>query len=117
MKTLALILVLLTNVSFLVLASVAAAEGELEAAPRLTAGLVALALSAALGLLLLARLRRLPAKGSRVMGGLCLAVPVLWLVGSMDRGIVSGQEWAFLFVVCVVTGGTWHVFKLLRAPA
>jgi len=117
MKTFALILVLLTNAPFLALASVAAAGGELEVAPRIIAGLLALALVAAIGLLLLARLRRLPAKGSRVMGALCLAVPVLWLVGSLDRGIVSGQESAFLFVVCVVTGGTWHVFKLLRTPA
>jgi hypothetical protein len=117
MKTLALILVLLTNVPFLLMSGRAAAETEFEIASRIVAGIVALALAATIGLLLLAWLRSLPTNGSRVMGILCLGVPALWLVGSLDRGIVSGQEWAFLIVVCVVTGGTWHVFKLLRASA
>ncbi|MBA3772012.1 MAG: hypothetical protein H0X13_05865 [Ramlibacter sp.] len=117
MKNLGLLLAVLLNGPFLILACIAAADRELEAAPRITAGLVTLALAAALVLLLLVRVRRLPANGSRLMAYLCLAVPLLWLAGSMDRGIISGQEWAFLIVVCLVTVGTWYVFRLLRKPA
>ena len=117
MKNLVLLFALLLNGPCLVMAGFAAAEGELDAAPRLTAGLVTVALAASLVLLLLARVRRLPEHGSRLMAGLCLVVPILWLVGSMDRGIISGQEWAFQFVVSAIAAGTWFVFKSLDKPA
>jgi hypothetical protein len=117
MKNLVLLFALLLNGPFLVMAGFAAAEGELDAVPRITAGLVTLALAASLVLLLLARVRRLPEHGSRLMASLCLAVPLLWLIGSMDKGIISGQESAFLIVVCVIAAGTWFVFKSLHKPA
>ena len=117
MKNLVLLFALLLNGSVLVMAGFAAAEPELDAAPRITAGLVTFALAASLVLLLLARVRRLPEHGSRLMASLCLAVPLLWLVGSMDRGIISGQEWAFLVVVCATAAETWFVFMSLDKPA
>lgn len=116
MKNLVLLFALLINGPFLVMAGFAAAESELDAAPRITAGLVTLALATSLVLLLLARVRRLPSHGSRLMACLCLAVPLLWLVGSMDSGIISGQEWAFLVVVCVIAAGTWFAFKSFHKP-
>ena len=117
MKNLVLLFALLLNRSVLVMAGFAAAEPELDAAQRITVGLVIFALAASLVLLLLARVRRLPEHGSRLMASLCLAVPLLWLVGSMDRGIISGQEWAFLVVVCAIAAETCFVFKPLDKPA
>ena len=117
MKNLVLLFALLLNGLVLVMAGFATAEPELDAAPRITAGLVTFALAVSLVLLLLARVRRLPEHGSRLMASLCLAVPLLWLVGSMDRGIISGQEWAFLVVVCAIAAETWFVFKSLNKPA
>ena len=117
MKNLVLLFALLLNGLVLVMAGFATAEPELDAAPRITAGLVTFALAVSLVLLLLARVRRLPEHGSRLMASLCLAVPLLWLVGSMDRGIISGQEWAFLVVVCATAAETWFVFMSLDKPA
>jgi hypothetical protein len=117
MKTLVLFFAVLVNAAFLGMAAMAAATVEVRPAGRAVGVAIALALSGALALLLLARLNKHPARGADAMRYLCLGVPVLWFAGSLDRGTISSQEWIFLLVVSVVTWGTWRVFKFLKAPA
>lgn len=64
-------------------------------------------------LLVLARLARLPSWGGQAMRYLCVLLPVLWLVGSFDRGILSGQELLSVALVSIFAWGTWRAFKLL----
>gem|GEM_PF-2081266 len=116
-KTLALLCAVLLNAAFLAVAVMAAVTGEGSTIGRAVAAVIALALGGALTLLLMARLGKLPAPGFEVMRYLCLSVPVLWFAGSLDRGVISGQEWAFLLVVGAVTWGTWHVFNLFHLPS
>jgi hypothetical protein len=117
MKTLVLLFTALVNAAFLAVAAMAAATVDVPSVGRALAAAIALALGAALALLLLARLDKVPAHGVDAMRYLCIGVPVLWFAGSLDHGEISGPEWVFLIVVCLVTWGTWHVFKFLRSPA
>jgi hypothetical protein len=43
---------------------------------------------------------------------LCLFLPLLWLLGSLDHGILSGQEILSVVVVAALAWGTWRTFKL-----
>jgi hypothetical protein len=67
---------------------------------------------AIVGLLLSARLARLPSWGALAMRYLCTSLPVLWLLGSLDHGILSGQELLSIVLVWVFAWGTWRAFKL-----
>jgi hypothetical protein len=105
---------LLVNGVFLFVATVAASAPQVTPAGRLCAALVALALVASLALLVLARLRRVPAWGASAMRALCIAVPLLWLIGSIATGVVSVQEVMFVLSVSLLAWATWRVFRLLQ---
>jgi hypothetical protein len=79
-------------------------------------GLCVFGLLFAIGALLVAaRLGHLPPWGHKVMLLLCFAVPLLAFVGSLDYGIISGQEFISLIVAVLLGLGSWRAF-LLFAP-
>ncbi len=66
-------------------------------------------------LLVLQKLHRLPLWGSRAMKYLCFGLPVLWLLGSLDHGIVSGLEIGSIVAVSLLAWGTWRAFNLFSS--
>ena len=106
MKTLTVCVTVAVNAAFLFLAAVAAVTADVPLVGRVIGGAVAVSLLAGVTLLLAGRFGKLPVRGYLVMRCVCLAVPLLWLFGSMDHGIISGQEWAFILFACVLMWGT-----------
>lgn len=66
-------------------------------------------------LLVAARIKRLPSWGHATMKRLCWSVPVLALVGSLDYGIVSGQE-LFSLILAVLFGWVYGMHFSLPSP-
>lgn len=114
MRTLALLLIVFVNVALLLLAAGAALTPGIPVAGRVTGGAVSLGLLAAIACLLLRRAGRLPPWGDLLMRVVCISVPSLWFLGSMDHTMVSGQEWAFILVAGAVMWTTWRIFKFVR---
>ena len=80
-------------------------------------GFAVSALFAAIGALLVAaRVKHLPSWGYTAMKLLCWAVPVFWLAGSLDYGMISGQEFYSLIFAVLLGWGSWRAF-LLFAPS
>lgn len=109
-----MLLALVVNGAFLLVAALAAMSDGVAMPGRICAALVAVALAVCLCLLVLARARRLPGWGLAAMRYLSYGVPVFWLLGSVDRGTISGQEAAFLGIVVLLAYATWRVFKSLH---
>lgn len=109
MRTLSWLIALLTNLGVIVAFTPSAFEGDIV-------GIGASALFLAIGAFLVAaRLGHPPAWSHKAMLLLCLAVPVLAFVGSLDLGIISGQEVISLIVAVLLGFGSWRAF-LLFAP-
>lgn len=66
-------------------------------------------------LLIAARVGRLPFWSHIAMKLLCLAIPVSALLGSLDYGIISRQEFLSIIAAMLLGWGTWRAF-LLFAP-
>jgi hypothetical protein len=114
MRVLSLTLAAVCNLAFMALAGSTLFAGGVEWTDRVLSLVLALMLVAIVVLLLLASARRVPEWGMQAMRWLTIAVPVLWLVASLDAWKVSGQETAFLLVSVVVAWGTWHAFRRLH---
>ena len=84
---------------------------------RLLTVLVVAGLATSVLFLLMARLRRVPLWLPRAMRYLCFSFPFLWLVGSLDHGIVSGLELLSVVAIALIAWGTWHVFSLFQRQA
>ena len=67
--------------------------------------------------LVLARINKLPRYGTKLMAGLCVAIPVLWVASSLDYGILSGQEIVSGALISLLSLGSWHAFKLFPPSA
>ena len=75
-------------------------------------GVVQIALFGALGTLLVRPgLIAKPAQRVALARALCVSVPALFLLGSLDHGIVSSQEWAAIFVAAIVGALNWGAFS------
>jgi hypothetical protein len=117
MRTVGWLVALLLNCA--VVAAFAPSVFEVEApakARAIGAGVTLVFLSIAV-LLALARLARLPSWGPQVMLCLCISLPVLWLLGSLDHGILSGQEFLSVLFISLFAWGTWRAFKLFSPRA
>jgi hypothetical protein len=112
MRTLGWFTALLLNGVVVFAALMLAVDSASPATVRTVACIVAALALSAVALLVLARLTRLPRWGSTAMRYVCLSFPVLWLLGSLDHGILSGQELLSVIVVAVFAWGTWRVFQL-----
>ena len=117
MKTVTLVLALFFNVVFLVVAALATASEGVALGGRICAALVVLGLAGVVALLVLARLERVPPWGTLTMRVLAVAVPVLWLLGSLEGEGASTPELVFLAIVALVSWGSWRVFRSQRQPA
>lgn len=117
MRTLGWLVALLLNGVVVAAFASSAFEPGAPAKARAIGAAVAFLFLAIAALLLLARLSRLPAWGSRAMGGLCCSLPVLWLLGSLDHGILSGHEVLSVLFVSLFAWGTWRAFKLFAPRA
>jgi len=89
-------------------------------APRMfygdVVGFVVSTLFAAIcALLVVARVQHLPSWAHTAMKLLCWAVPVLWLAGSLDKGMISGQEMYSIIFAVFLGWGSWRAF-LLYSP-
>lgn len=109
MQTLCWLIALLANLGVIAAFASSAFEGHIVG---ISASALFLVIAA---LLVAARLGHPPAWGHKVMLSLCLAVPVLAFVGSLDLGIISGQEFVSIVVAVLLGFGSWRAY-LLFAP-
>jgi Ca2+/Na+ antiporter len=109
MRTLGWIIALLVNLGVIAAFAPSMFYGDIV-------GFVVSALFAAIcTLLVVARVQHLPSWGHTAMKLLCWAAPVLWLAGSLDYGMISGQEFYSLIFAVLLGWGSWRAF-LLYAP-
>lgn len=81
-------------------------------------GLVQVALFGSLATLLVRPgLIAKPASRVAVARALCISVPALFLLGSLDHGIVSSQEWAAIFLAAIVGALNWGAFSARSSRA
>jgi hypothetical protein len=110
-------IVLVANVAVTAIAGVLALASEAPPIARLVAVVLGVLAGGASVLLVLARSARLPVWAPSAMRVLCIAFPLLWLLGSLDHGILSGQELLSLVLVSALYWGTWRVFRQSSAAA
>ena len=117
MKTLGWLVALVGNflISLAFIQPLLDAEAPLKV--RAISAAIALVSFTATTLLILAKASRIPTHGLKIMRYLCFSIPVLWLLGSLDYGIISGQEFLSSFFVALISWGTWHAFILASRPA
>jgi len=108
MRTLSWVIALLVSFSVIAAFLPSAFNGDIV-------GFSVSSLFTAIGALLVAaRIKRLPSWGHATMKFLCWSVPVLALAGSLDYGIVSGQELFSLMLAVLFGWGIWHAFLLAK---
>ena len=73
--------------------------------------------TAAAALLVLARLGRQPSWGTAAMRIVCLGVPSVCLLGSLDYGILSDLELLLLLVVTALYLATWYAYRKASVSA
>lgn len=112
MRTLGWLVALILNAALGLLPVALVLESELPPGDRLAAGLAAALVFGVVLFLVLARVGRLPSWGVPSMRWLCLSYAILWLLGSLDNGILSGQELWSLVLVSLLAWGTWKAFLL-----
>ena len=110
MKTLVWSFVLLINLGVVLAFAPSVLEGDAPTESRAVGVVVALLFLTICGLLISARLNRLPSWGSSGMKLLCAAIPLLWLLGSLDHGMVSGLEFLSLVFAALLGWGSWRAF-------
>ena len=111
MKTAAVLSIALVNAALFLLGVAAALAPDVPVAGRVTSVAVSLGLLAIIGCLALKRIGRLPVWGCPTMRAACIMVPALWLIGSLDRGMISGLEWMSILAAGSLMWVTWTVFK------
>jgi hypothetical protein len=65
--------------------------------------------------LVLARFKQHQHWHSAAMRCVCASLPVLWLFGSLDYGMVTVQEIIVSCIVALISLGTWRAFKIFLA--
>lgn len=112
MKTLGWLIVLLLNLGVATAFAPLVFEGDAPVQSRAVGTVVALLFFSISGLLITARFDRSPSWARSAMKLLCWAVPVLWLLGSLDYGMVSGHEFLSLFFAAAIAWASWRAFLL-----
>jgi hypothetical protein len=110
MRTLIWSLVLLVNLAIAVAFAPSVFEPDLPAQSRFIAALVGMLFSTVFGFLIAARHFSLPIWGRSMMKLLCSAIPLSFLLGSLDSDKISGQESISLIFAALLGWGTWRAF-------
>ena len=117
MRTLGWLVALIANLAIAVCFAALVMDAESPLKVRAICAVIAVVFFAATFLLALAKASRLPSQGLKIMRYLCVAIPVLWLAGSLDSGTISGQELLSTLLIGLLSWGTWYAFKLTAAKA
>lgn len=117
MRTLLWAIALLANIAVAIGAGMLVVAADAPPMARLVALVLAVLAAGAALLLVLARFAHLPPWGALAMRIVCVAFPLLWLLGSLDHGILSGQELLSLVAVAALYWGTWRIFWSSSAAA
>ena len=117
MRTVGWLAVLLLNLAIAAAFAPSALESGAAVATRLIGAAVVATFAGVAALLLLDRVGKLPSWGTSAMRVLCLGMPAIWLIGALDRGILSGLEVASVAFVSLLMWSTWHVFNLATRKA
>ncbi|MBI5790581.1 MAG: hypothetical protein HZA63_03805 [Rhodocyclales bacterium] len=112
MKTLVWSLVLLINLAVAIAFTPSVFEGDIPAQSRAIGIVIGLLFLAICGFLIAARICRLPPWGRLGMKLLCSAIPLSWLLGSLDHGMISGLEFLSLIFAASLGWGSWRAFLL-----
>ena len=115
MKTLIWLLALFINLVVAMAFVPSVFEGDIPAQSRVVGAVIGLLFLAICGFLVAGRIHRLPVWGRSGMKLLCSAIPISWLLGSLDHGMVSGLEFLSLVFAVFLGLGSWRAF-LLFAP-
>ena len=114
LRTIAWLTAVFVNASVVATFAFSALEIGTSTKDRIIGFAVAAIFLAVVAFLVSARVSSLPSWGAFVMHCLCIGIPFLWLLASLDYGIVSGKEILSVLLVSLLTWGTWHAFK--RCP-
>ena len=117
MRTVGWLFAVLLNAVIAVAAVLFAFEPEPSVGARAFAGAAAIVLLFAVTLLLLVRLARLPHWAPNAMRFVCASFPIVFLLGSLDLGTISGQELLSIILVSLFAWSTWRAFSLYSPKA
>ena len=117
MRTTGWLIALVLNCAAIALFAPGLFEVGAPAQGRVIGGGIAALFLAVTVLLVLARFSHLPSWGPQVMRYLCASIPVLWAIGSLDHGILSGLELLSVVFISLFAWGTWRAFKLFPIRA
>nr|WP_321466776.1 hypothetical protein [uncultured Desulfobulbus sp.] len=90
-------------------------EGDIPAQSRAISAVIGLLFFAICGFLVAGRIHRLPVWGRSGMKLLCSAIPISWLLGALDHGMISGLEFLSFILAAFIGWCSWRAF-LLFAP-
>lgn len=114
MKTLIWLLALIINLMGAMAFVPSVFEGDVPALSRAIGAVIGLLFFTICGFLLAGRIHRLPVWGHSGMKLLCLAIPIFWLLGSLDHGMISGLEFLSLIIAAFLGWGSWRAFLLFE---
>jgi hypothetical protein len=81
---------------------------------RLGFGVTAFAVLVAAGMLAVRPFVQLPAVSVAIFRGWCIALPGLYFIASLDRDMLSGQEFLLGLFVAGFSWATWRAFIWVR---
>jgi hypothetical protein len=110
MRTLGWLIILLLNLGIATTFAPLVFDGEAPVQSRTVGAMVTLLFFCISSLLIAARFHRSPSWAHPAMKILCWAVPVLWLLGSLDYGMVSGLEFLSLIFAAAIAWASWRAF-------
>jgi hypothetical protein len=116
-RTVGWLTVLVLNVAVAAAFAPSVFESGAPAATRVIGGAIVATFVGVSTLLVLIRVGKLPSWGTAAMRIFCLGIPVIWLIGALDRGIVSGLEAASVVFVSLLMWSTWRLFNLVTPKA
>jgi hypothetical protein len=117
MRTAGWLIALVLNCAVIAIFVPALFEVGAPAQGRIVSGGIVALFLAVVFLLVAARFSRLPSWGTQVMRYLCASIPVVWAIGSLDYGMLSGLEWLSVVFIALFAWGTWRAFKLFPLRA
>lgn len=110
MRALFRLLALLLNGALGVTFVLVTLDGDETIMRRTVCGLIAMLFVSVAAFLAWVLLARLPVWGPRAMRYLCTSLPVAWLLGSFDHGILSGLEMMSVLLISLLAWGSWLAF-------
>jgi hypothetical protein len=117
MRTLGWLCALLVNATLACGAILYVFEPEPSVRERAFAGATGSVLLFIVILLLLARFGPLPRWAPKAMSLVCVAIPIVFILGSLDLGIISGLEIISIVFASAFAWGTWFAFSLYSSKA